>query len=135
MSTRIAVFWWSSSNEFTLTTFVRAPSVHLNFFENKFKPQAKRLTFRELGDSAKCKIYASAGKIDLSFRYHNNVIQHTPCCPDSGRSDTGQSSRTGQSNSSVQSWTLHEKYAKYPITHLIAHECFMACNSHKTSIV
>ena len=46
--------------------------------------------------------------------------------PESGRSDTGQSSRTVQSNSSVQSWTLHEKYTKYPITQFIAHECFMA---------
>ena len=55
--------------------------------------------------------------------------------PDSGRSDTGQSTLTGQSNSSVQSWTLHEKYAKYPITQFIAHQNFMACNPHKTSIV
>ena len=36
-----------------------------NFSKNMREPQAKRLTFRELGDSAECKIYASAGKIDL----------------------------------------------------------------------
>ena len=35
------------------------------FTQNQFEPRAKRLTFRELGDSAECKIYASAGKIDL----------------------------------------------------------------------
>ena len=54
---------------------------------------------------------------------------------ESGRSDTVQSTRTVQIISSVQSWTLDEEIRKYPITQFIAHECFMACNPHKTSIV
>ena len=53
---------------------------------------------------------------------------------ESGRSDTVQSTRTVQINSSVQSWTLDEEIRKYPITQFIAHQSFTACNPHKTSI-
>ena len=54
---------------------------------------------------------------------------------ESGRSDTVQSTRTVQIISSVQSWTLDEEIRKYPITQFIAHQSFMACKPHKTSIV
>jgi hypothetical protein len=55
-----------------------------NFRPNWFEPRANRLTFRLKSDASECKIYASAGKIDLSFSCHNKVIQHTSCRPETG---------------------------------------------------
>ena len=40
-----------------------------------------------------------------------------------------------QSNQASRVWTLHEKYAKYPITQFIARQNLMACNTYKTAIV
>jgi hypothetical protein len=41
------------------------PRMASNFRHNWFEPQAKRLTFRVHSDSAECKSYEIAGRIDL----------------------------------------------------------------------
>ncbi len=57
------------------------------------------------------------------------LIQRRPKRPDSGHP------MTVQTKSSVHSWALQKKLAKYSITQFIAHECFIAFTPHKTSMI
>ena len=81
--------------------------------------------------------------IDLLSPSRIKLIQHVkpsgvctpPTRPEHAKRQVYGRSATGQSNSSVKRWTLHEKYAKYTITKFIKHQSFIAFNPHKASIV
>ena len=76
---------------------VKSKSWRLTFSKTSSSPCAWRLTFRELGDSAECKIYARAGKIDLIPPSSTKIIRHTQKRPDSGHPLPVQSTATVQS--------------------------------------